>query len=69
MLYFITILIILIIVGISYYAYRIAFLAPPHLDSNHYFCPDGKQYDAVSEAIRLSVGKMASRKYESIYIF
>ena len=68
MLYFITILILLIIVGIAYYAYRIAFLAPPHLDSNHYFFPEGKQYDEVGEAIRLSVGQMAARKYESIHI-
>ena len=66
--YFIVIILILIVLGISYYAFRIAFLAPPHLDANHYFSPEGIQYDEVREEIRKSVARMAERKYESITI-
>ena len=67
--YFIILGILLILIlGISYYAFRITFLAPPHLDANHYFAPEGKQYDEVRDAIRSSVAKMAERKYESITI-
>lgn len=61
-------LIILIILGISYYAFRLAFLAPPHLDTNHYFVPEGPQYEALMEEIKLSVKRMAIRKYESVTI-
>ena len=68
MLYFIIILLTIIILGVSYYAFRIAFLAPPHLDANHYFSPEGEQYDEVREGIRKSVARMAERKYESITI-
>ena len=69
MFYFLIIIILItIILGISYYAFRIAFLAPPHLDTNHYFVPEGEQYDAVREGIRKSVARMAERKYESITI-
>lgn len=69
MFYFIIIVILaIIILGISYYAFRVAFLAPPHLDTNHYFVPEGEQYDAVREGIKKSVGRMAARKYESITI-
>lgn len=66
--YIIIILFIAVILGISYYAFRIAFLAPPHLDANHYFSPEGEQYDEVREGIRKSVARMAERKYESITI-
>ena len=68
MLFFVIIILAAIVLGISYYAYRIAFLAPPHLDSNHYFFPDGEQYDEVGEGIRKSVARMAARSYESITI-
>lgn len=69
MLYFIILAIfILIILGISYYAFRLAFLAPPHLDTEHYYTPEGEQYDEVREGIRKSVGRMAVRKYESVTI-
>lgn len=69
MLYFTIILILLLIIlGISYYAFRIAFLAPPHLDTNHYFVPEGDQYDEVREGIRKSVARMAAREYESVTI-
>lgn len=61
-------ILIIIILGISYYAFRIAFLAPPHLDTNHYFMPEGAQYDEVSEGIRKSVARMAKRQYEPITI-
>ena len=59
---------ILIIIGISYYAFRVAFLAPPHLDTNHYFVPEGEQYDEVRDGIKKSVARMAERKYEPITI-
>ena len=69
MLYSIIIIILIIIIlGISYYAFRIAFLAPPHLDTNHYFVPEGDQYDEVREGIRKSVARMAERKYEPVTI-
>ena len=69
MFYLLIILIIIaVILGISYYAFRIAFLAPPHLDTNHYFVPEGEQYDEVREGIRKSVARMAERKYEPITI-
>ena len=68
MLYIIITLLLIVILGISYYAFRIAFLAPPHLDANHYFFPEGEQYDEVGEGIRKSVARMAQRKYESITI-
>lgn len=57
-----------IILGISYYAFRLAFLAPPHLDDNHYFVPEGPQYDTLMEEIKLSVKRMAIRKYEPVTI-
>ena len=57
-----------IVLGLSYYAFRIAFLAPPHLDTEHYFSPEGEQYDEVREGIRKSVARMAARKYEAIAI-
>ena len=70
MLFYTIILGILLIavLGISYYAFRIAFLAPPPLDPEHYFSPVGKQYDEVREGIRKSVDKMATRKYEAVTI-
>lgn len=69
MLYFIIFLVlVLITLGISYYAFRIAFLAPPHLDTEHYYTPEGEQYDEVREGIRKSVARMAARKYEPITI-
>ena len=58
----------LAVLGISYYAFRLAFLAPKHLDANHYFVPEGEQYDALMEEIKLSVKRMAIRKYESVTI-
>ena len=61
-------ILLIIILGVAYYAFRIAFLAPPHLDANHYFAPEGEQYDEVREDIRKSVAKMAARKYESVTI-
>lgn len=61
-------IILMLTLGVAYYAFRIAFLAPPHLDTNHYFAPEGEQYDEVREAIRKSVAKMSARKYESITI-
>lgn len=64
----ISIVLILIILGISYYAFRVAFLAPPHLDTNHYFVPEGAQYDAVRDGIKKSVARMAERTYEPITI-
>lgn len=64
----ILLILVLIILGVSYYAFRIAFLAPPHLDTNHYFSPEGSQYDAVREGIRKSVAWMAERPYEPITI-
>ena len=57
-----------IILGISYYAFRKTFLAPPHLDTNHYYVPVGPQYDEVREDIRKSVALMAGRPYESVTI-
>lgn len=68
MFYLIILIIVIIILGISYYAFRIAFLAPPHLDANHYFVPEGEQYDEVREGIRKSVARMAARSYESVTI-
>ena len=69
MLYLLVIFVIIsLTLGISYYAFRVAFLAPPHLDANHYFVPEGIQYDAVREGIRKSVAIMAQRKYEPITI-
>lgn len=64
----ITIIVILIVLGISYYAFRITFLAPPHLDTNHYFVPEGEQYDVVRDGIKKSVARMAERKYEPVTI-
>lgn len=69
MLFFIIIaLLIIIILCVSYYAFRVTFLAPPHLDTNHYFVPEGEQYDAVRDGIKKSVARMAERKYEPITI-
>lgn len=69
MFYLILVLILMaIILGISYYAFRLTFKAPPHLDANHYFVPDSEQFDAVHEGIKKSVGWMAARPYESITI-
>lgn len=62
------ILIIGILLGFSYYAFRTAFLAPEHLDANHYFDPKGPQYDKVRDEIKQSVALMAKRKYESVTI-
>ena len=64
----IIIILFLICIGISYYAFRIAFLAPEHLDTNHYFMPEGEQYDQVREGIRKSVARMAERKYDPVTI-
>ena len=69
MFYFTIILVlILITLGISYYAFRITFLAPPHLDTEHFFMPEGDQYDEVQDSIRKSVARMAARKYEAVTI-
>lgn len=69
MIYFIIIfIIILVVLGISYYAFRIAFLAPEHLEPNKYIVPEGPQYDELREDIRKSVNKMAARPYESVTI-
>lgn len=69
MLYLLLLLILIaVIIGISYYAFRVAFLAPPHLDTNHYYVPDFDQFNAVHEGIKHSIARMASRPYESITI-
>lgn len=69
MLYLILLLIIIaVIVGLSYYSFRLTFLAPPHLDANHYYVPDFDQFDAVHEGIEKSIARMAARPYESITI-
>ena len=64
----ITLVVVAVIIGISYYAFRLTFLAPPHLDANHYFVPDSDQFDAVHEGIKKSVSRMAARPYESVTI-
>ena len=64
----ITILVLLIILGLSYYAFRLTFLAPKHLDENHYFDPEGPQYDALRKEIKLTVARMAERPYERVMI-
>ena len=70
MIYFFIFFLILIILisGISYYAFRLTFLAPPHLDANHYYVPQGPQYDEVREDIKKSVDRMAKRNYDSVTI-
>lgn len=69
MFYFLLILLLIaIVLGLSYYAFRKAFLAPPHLDTNHYYVPEGEQYDNVREGIKTSVARMAARQYEPITI-
>lgn len=69
MFYFLILfLLIAVILGISYYAFRMTFLAPPHLDTNHYYVPVGKQYDEVREEIKKSVALMADMPYESVTI-
>lgn len=62
------ILLIGILLGLSYYAFRIAFLAPPHLDTEHYYVPEGPQYDKVRDEIKQSVALMAKREYEPVTI-
>ena len=69
MFYFIIVLILLtIIIGISYYTFRLTFLAPPHLDTSHYYVPDFDQFNAVHEGIKKSIARMSTRSYESITI-
>ena len=69
MFYLLIIFILLaVIIGISYYAFRLTFLAPPHLDPNHYYVPDFDQFDAVHERIKKSIARMSARSYEPITI-
>ena len=67
-IFLIFLIVVVLILSLSYYAFRITFLAPPHLDTNHYFVPKGPQYDAVRDDIRKSVAQMAQRPYEPITI-
>lgn len=60
--------ILLLVLGLAYYAFRSTFLAPEHLDENHYFDPEGSQYDALRKEIKLSVARMANRTYEPVTV-
>ena len=64
----IAVLVLSAILGLSYYAFRLTFLAPDHLDENHYFDPEGPQYDALRKEIKLTVARMAERPYDRIII-
>lgn len=67
-LLFIFCFLLFLILGLSYYAFRQTFLAPEHLDENHYFSPEGPQYDVLRKEIKLTVARMAVRPYERVTI-
>lgn len=59
---------ILIIIGISFYAYRMAFYAPKRVDEELYQLPMGPQYEKEHSNIITSINKMLEQPYEEVII-
>lgn len=69
MTYFVILcILLLIIVGISYYAYRVAFFAPKHTEGENYHLPKGEQYEKHLENIQKWIDEMQALPFEKIYI-
>lgn len=69
MTYFIIFFVLLLImVGISYYAYRIAFLAPKRTEGEHYHLPQGEQYKKQLDNIQKWIDEMQAMTFEKVYI-
>ncbi len=61
-------ILLLIIVGISYYAYRVAFLALKRTVGEHYHLPQGEQYETQLGNIQKWIDEMLAMPFEKIYI-
>lgn len=57
-----------LIPAFSYYAYRIAFLAPRRSEEEQYALPRGKQYEVFHPHIQKCMDEMRARSYEEVYI-
>lgn len=62
------IIVIVIILAASYFAYRIAFLAPARTDFKKYELPAGEQYTPHHPVIKRSADLMLTIPYEEVYI-
>lgn len=61
-------LLIAVVTGISWYAYRIAFLAPERDEEALYALPKGKQYEAFYPEIKRCMTEMRERPFEEVSI-
>lgn len=59
---------LLIMLGISYYSYRIAFHAPKRIEEQQYALPRGEQYVIHHPAIRKCMDEMRAVSFEEVYI-
>lgn len=65
-IFIILVVIVLLILGISYYAYRMAFYPAPRLAESEYKIPQGPQYDIYKDRITQSAQDMLARPYEAV---
>lgn len=65
---FILLFLLLIILALSYFGYRIAFQAPKHIDAELQPLPQGEQYEPRHPNIRKSIDTMRAVPFEGVYI-
>lgn len=61
-------LLLIIILGVSYFSYCIAFLAPKRVEERQYALPQGEQYVVHHPAIRKCMDEMRAVSFEEVYI-
>lgn len=68
MLFLIPLLLIVLILGFSYYAYRVAFYVPKTHPADPYAAISGEQYEAVADLILRATRAMEKHRFEPVRI-
>ena len=61
-------LFVILIITVSYFCYRLTFLAPKRVADTEYHLPHGEQYDQRRSGIQKSIDEMLSRPFEPVTI-
>lgn len=64
----ILLILLLIVLAISYYAYRIAFFSPKRIEGENYHLPQGEQYEKQLDSIKRWIGEMQTLPFEKVYV-
>lgn len=67
-LFIILLVLTTVIFAFSYYAYRIAFLAPPRNEEEQFALPQGEQYNVFHAQMQHCIDRMRSWPFEEVYI-